>query len=41
VHVGREHHLDVLLLLGERPRGAAYCRRRHRRSRRREGDGGS
>jgi hypothetical protein len=37
LHVLSEHHLDVLLLLGERPWGAA--RRRHRRSRRREGVG--
>lgn len=41
VHVGRQHHLDVLLPLGERPRGAACCRRRHGRSRRREGMRGS
>ena len=26
--VGGEHHLDVLLLLGQRPRRASACRRR-------------
>ena len=39
MHVGLQHHLDVLLPLGEGPRGAACCRRLHRRSRRREGMG--
>ena len=29
VDVGGEHHLDVLLLLGQRPRRASACRRRH------------
>ena len=27
--VGGEHHLDVLLLLGQRPRRASASRRRH------------
>jgi hypothetical protein len=39
LHVRREHHLDVLLLLGESSWGATCRRRRHRRSRRREGMG--
>jgi hypothetical protein len=33
VDVGGEHHLDVLLPLGQRPRAAACRCRRHRRRR--------